>query len=196
MIQNATFFGVKSGGRYSYSYLVGEIAAEFFDDTNDLISTNRQSLAWETPEGEALMLWGSKKIVEISDELVLRRQTSHEKAMAEDPEIRDWLDSLEEPAKRRAHKIIRVVSSMEGDDNDKRKELVQYARASFEQSVFLEMVNEMDEHPEPAMLLDMFREWNVVEAREMERIVKGRLETIRQLGEPCTTWCQRSSNTS
>ena len=58
---------------------------------------------------------------------------------------------------------------------------MRYARASFEQSVFLKMVNALDEHPEPAVLLEVFKEWSVVEAREMERIVQGRLEAIKQL---------------
>ena len=45
------------------------------------------------------------------------------------------------------------------------------------------MVNELGEHPTPAVLLEVFKEWNVVEAREMERIVNGRLEAIKQLAK-------------
>ena len=62
LIQRPTFFGIKSGEKYSYSYLTGEVTAEFFDMEEDLVSTNRRSLIWETDEGEALKAWGSKKL--------------------------------------------------------------------------------------------------------------------------------------
>ena len=80
-----------------------------------------------------------------------------------------------------ANKIISVITSGENMDDAKQKELMLYAIASFEQSAFLEMVGTLDEHPDLATLLDLFREYNVVEARELERIVKARLKTIDRL---------------
>lgn len=180
LIQKPTMFDIKSGGKFSYSYIAGEIRAEFFDMDEDYISTNRQSVIWETPQGAALKEWGSVKIKKISDEIVVNRRTANEKSVRENHEIKLWLESLDTQARKRADKIIRVVSSTEKTD-EYRIDLMRYARASFEQSVFLEMVNALDEHPEPAVLLEVFKEWSVVEAREMERIVQGRLEAIKQL---------------
>ena len=162
LIQKPTMFDIKSGGKFSYSYIAGEIRAEFFDMDEDYISTNRQSVIWETPQGAALKEWGSVKIKKISDEIVVNRRTANEKSVRENHEIKLWLESLDTQARKRADKIIRVVSSTEKTD-EYRIDLMRYARASFEQSVFLEMVNALDEHPEPAVLLEVFKEWSVVE---------------------------------
>lgn len=183
LIQSPTMFGIKSGKKFSYSYLTGEISAEIFDEQEDHIATNRQSLIWDTPQGAALMKWGAAKLAEMSAELVERRKTARETAMREDPEISAWLATLSGHGVSVANKIIRIVTSDEKIDDAGRKELVRYARASFEQAAFLEMVSALDEHPDPSTMLDLFKECNIVEAREMERIVMGRLETIKRLVE-------------
>ena len=180
LIQSPTTFGIKSGSRYSYSYLAGEIRAEFCDMEEDSIATDRHSIV-DTQQGVALREWGAAKISKISEELVSVRRTAREKTIREDPEIKAWLDTLDGQQMKMANKIIGIVTLGENMDHDKRKELIRYARASFEQSTFLEMLSTMEENPDSATLLDMFREYNVVEARELERIVKARLETINRL---------------
>ena len=180
LIQSPTMFGIKSGSKYSYSYIAGEIRAEFCDKEVDSVATDRHSVM-DTPQGMALREWGADKLGKISDELTEMRKISREKTIREDSEIKSWLDSLDASQTKTANKIIRVVTSDEKMDDPKRKELVLYARASFEQSVFLEMVSALDEHPDPAALLELFKEYNMVEARELERIVKARLKTIDRL---------------
>ena len=181
LVQRPTMFDVKSGKKFSYSYLAGEIKAEFFDTDDDFIATNRQSLIWDTPQGEALKTWGAAKLEEIATELANMRKVAREKTVREDPEIMAWLQSLDGPQTKTANKIIRVVTSDESMDDAQRKELVRYAKASFEQAAFLEMVSTLDEQMDPSAMLRIFRECNIVEAREIERIVKTRLEAIRKL---------------
>ena len=180
LIQSPTMFGIKSGSKYSYSYIAGEIRAEFCDSQIDSVATDRHSIV-DTPQGIALRKWGADKLVEISDELTESRKVARERTIREDSEIKDWLDSLDGSQTRTANKIIQVVTAGEKMDDDKRKELVRYARASFEQSAFLEMVSTLDDHPDPASLLELFKECNLVEARELERIVRARLKTIDRL---------------
>lgn len=132
LIQKPTMFDIKSGAKFSYSYITGEIEAEFFDMEEDYISTNRQSLIWDTPQGITLQNWGSAKIKKISDEITVNRRTVHKKSIRENPEIKSWMERLDEPAEKRAEKIIRVISSIEKIDETKRIDLVRYARASFE----------------------------------------------------------------
>lgn len=180
LIQSPTLFGIKSGSKYAYSYITGEVRAEFCDMDKDSVATDRQSIT-DTPEGAALAKWGADRLAKISEELTKIRKTAREKTIREDPEIKTWLDGLDVPQARMASKIIRVITSGENMDDAKQKELMLYAIASFEQSAFLEMVGTLDEHPDPAMLLELFREYNMVEARELERIVKARLKTIDRL---------------
>lgn len=181
LIQSPTMFGIKSGSKYSYSYIAGEIQAEFCDSEEvDSVATDRQSVM-DTPQGIALREWAMVKLSSISDELTAIRKSAREKVIREDPDVKDWLDSLDGQQTRVANKIIRIVTSGEKMDDAERKDLMRYARASFEHSVFLEMISTLDEHPDPAALLELFKECNMVEAREMERIVKSRLKTIEQL---------------
>lgn len=177
LIQSPTLFGIKSGSKYSYSYITGEIQADFCDDEVDSIATDRHSIM-DTPQGRAIRKWGENKLTKISDELTAMRKVAREKEIREDTEIKPWLDSLNASQNKIADKIIHVVTSNNNLNNDKRKDLIHYAKASFEQTAFLEMVSTLDERPDPATLLELFEECNMVEARELERIVKSRLETI------------------
>ena len=182
LIQDNTFFDVKVGEKFSYSYITGEITAEFFDGKEDLISTNRLSLIWETEEGEALRTWGNKELRRISGELARKKREEREKEIREDAGLRVWLDSLKKPEKHVADKVVKAITSSDRLTADRRKELMGYAVESFDQSVFRDMVENLDRYPDPAALIEMFEEWHVIEAREITRIVKGRLDTIEQLG--------------
>ena len=180
LIQSPTMFGIKSGSKYAYSYIAGEIQAEFCDMEYDSIATDRHAVM-ETPQGIALMEWGAAKIAKMADELTEMRKRAREKTVREDSEIKEWLSTLDKAQMKTANKVIRIVTLKDNMGDAERKELVRYARASFEHSAFLEMVSTLDDHPDPATLLKLFKECNMVEAREIERIVKSRLEAINRL---------------
>ena len=61
---------VKSGERYSYSYIIGTIHVEFMDDDEDLISTNKQSVIWDGPHIEVLRDSCTKRIRKASLDLM------------------------------------------------------------------------------------------------------------------------------
>ncbi len=180
LIQRPTLFDIKSG-EYSYSCLTGEITAEFFDMEEDLVSTNRRSLIWETDEGEALKAWGNKRLRGIAEELAEKRETRNEEELMKDAKLRAWTDSLESPEKPVAKKLIKTVTADNGLDNLQRLELMNFVRNSIDHQVFMGMVAGLDESPKSADLLNMFKQWNVIENRGMFRIVRGRLRAIEQL---------------
>ena len=183
LIQKPTMFGIKSGGRYSYSYITGEIHAEFMDAERDLVSTNRQSVIWDEPQGEALKEWCAKKLTKVERELSELRRSKRERVIREDPLIKTWISGLEKHELKTANKIIEIITSSEQLDDGRRKEIAEYVVVSFDQKAFKDMVLNIGDHPEPAMLLDVFREWDVIEAREITSIVKGRMSAIEQLGK-------------
>lgn len=62
-------FGIGAGftGEYNLrSYLVGEIHAEWLDENEDLIRSDRQDIIWSSDLGEAFSLWGHKLIKEVA----------------------------------------------------------------------------------------------------------------------------------
>ena len=183
LIEKPTTFEVKSGEKFSYSYITGEISAEFFDDDVDFISTNRQSILWDTPQGEALKEWGSRKIRLVSEELAASKREKKEKTIRKNPEISSWLISLTKPEQKRADRIIKIITSDDKMSDQRRVQLMRFTMSSFEHKAFLELEQSLGDHPNPADLLSMFEEWNVVEAREMAIVVAGRLKAIKRLND-------------
>ena len=181
LVQSPTTFGVKSGGKYAYSYITGEISAEFIDDEEDLVGTNRMSIIWDTPKGEAIREWGERKLKDVSAELADSRKAKREKSVREDKETANWLKELEPSERKTADRIIGILVSNSRLDDSRRIEIMGYMRDSFEQRAFREMVESLPPEPASADILDVFKTWDLIEAREMLRIVKGRLESIERL---------------
>lgn len=183
LVQRPTTFGIKSGGKHTYSYIAGEITAEFLDEEDDMVSTNRQEIMWEDARGEALREWGAKRLKQVSSELAESRQKRRERAIRGDPEVKAWLDGLRGPERQTADKIINILTSSRGLDERRRVEIIKYIRNSFDQEAFREMIHDLREKPASATILSMFATWNLIEAREILRIVQGRMEAITRFAD-------------
>jgi len=178
LIQEPFFFELSAAEKYAFHYLVGELHAEFLDEEEDLIATHRGSAVWESPQGAALKFWGQKKLRKIADEWSEKRRQKREKVIREEPEFKGWLQTLTGPEKKVANKIIVIVTSEERMSSERRKEIMSYVRTSFDQKAFHELIATLEENPSAANLLNAFEEWHVIEAREVLRLVKGRLQAI------------------
>ena len=183
MIQMHTMFDVKSGNKFYYSYITGQIDAEFFDAELDLMSTDRQSVIWDTPQGDLLKKWGADKLREISGKLAETRRTKSEEILMREPEFDAWRKGLERSERQKADRIIHILTAKENMSNERRKEIMQHIITVFEQNVFQDLLAALEKDEDPATLLSVFEQWDVVEAREIERVVKGRLKTIEKLRE-------------
>ena len=182
-VQRNTTFGISQGGKHTYSYITGEIEADFFDEEADLVATNRQAAIWESGKGEALQERGRRELMEVSNQLSTDRRKRNESSIREDPAVAKWLEGLVPAEKKTADKIIGVLSHGGSIGYDRRIEIMQYVRGSFEEQAFKEMVDDLPDEPGSAKILDMFKTWNLIEAREMLRIVRGRLAAIAVLAK-------------
>lgn len=63
--------------------------------------------------------------------------------------------------------------------------IIQMCLDFLEFDTFWEIANDLTEAEleDPGKLLDLFREWQIVEAKEMERVTRGRIATIEKLQE-------------
>jgi len=73
-----------------------------------------------------------------------------------------------------------MLTANESMTDERRKELASYVKESFEQKVFQEMVNSLGEKPDDVKILEIFREWDIIEATEILRLVKGRIFNIER----------------
>jgi hypothetical protein len=182
LLQSPTTFDSKVGDKYAYAYLTGEVHADFFDKKYDLISTDRQSAIWASEEGEALRKWGLAKLKSIASEWSENRRKEKEKVIREDPFFKVWLDSLPDAEIKTANKVITALTSSETLSDERRIEIARFMVDSFDQEVFHEMVGTLSGQPTDTQIMEIFMEWDLIEARGILRIVKGRLTAIKELG--------------
>jgi hypothetical protein len=181
LVQDTPFyFGVAIGEKYSYAYITGILHAEFLDAEEDLVATHRGSVVWESTAGTLLTDWGKRKLLEISRLWQENRRKERESVIREDLEFKSWLQTLPAGEAKIADKVIKALTTDEHLTDERRKELARFMRNSFEQQVFQEMVAALPDNPEDASLIEVFEEWGIIEAREILRIVRGRMATIRQ----------------
>jgi hypothetical protein len=178
LLQAATMFGIKVANRYSFAYIAGFLNAEFMDQTEDLIATDRQNLIWDSLQGEALKKWGEQKVSEFADFRASEIKNQREKAIREDSDIKQWLSNLTEPERKVADKIITTITSKETIDSERQKQLMYFVKDYFDYRAFYILLESLEETDDASLVLKVFEEWYVIEAREILRVAKGRLKTL------------------
>ena len=174
------YFGASVGQKHAYTYMTGILHAEFLDAKEDLVATYRGSVVWESLPGISLKEWGKSQLHEIARQWQEKRRMARERVIREDPEFKKWLENLPRAEAKLANKVIRAITSDEHLTSGRRKDLARFMKDSFEQQVFQEMVAALPENPEDATLIEVFEEWGFIEAKEILRVVKGRMSTIEQ----------------
>lgn len=118
---------------------------------------------------------------DVAAELAGGGRKKREKAIREEKGIGPWLEGLEPPERKTADRIIGMLASGARLDDSHRIEIMGYVRDSFEQRAFRNMIEGLPDAPTSAEILGVFRAWDLIEAREMLRIVRGRLDVIKHL---------------
>lgn len=185
LVQEPTHFDVAASGwnNIANPYMVGEINADFLDENEDLIVSNRSSVIWDSTEGAALKEWGARKLRSIAADWGAKRKEKREKEALQDPELNKWFERLKIPEQRIARKLIHAITADSTLPATRVTELVGFMKESFDYQVFREIVNEISEVPSgsDAKLISLFEEWSLIEAREVLRVAEGRLAAISQL---------------
>lgn len=190
LVQEPFVFNATVGQQYALSYLVGELHAEFVDDDEDSIGTARSTLVWDTEANEALLEWGEKQVQAISREWAARRAKDNEDRLASNPLYKRFLEETErvdnKRAKKIADKLIRgAVARNPLAEDDETTEIVQLCIDFVEFDAFWELAEQLADADvtDTARLALLFREWEIVEAKEMARVTNGRIATIEKLSE-------------
>ena len=80
-----------------------------------------------------------------------------------------------------AKKLVDSILSSEGIPTSKQAELVKFVKDSFQFESFKNFAKDLDdvEDLDTGRLLELFREWEFIESREMYKLATGRIETIK-----------------
>ncbi len=188
LVQEPFVFDATVGQQYALSYLVGELDAEFVDAVDDVIGTTRNSLVWDVEPNATFKKWGQLEVNRIAREWAEKRKRDNEKQLAKNPLYKNFLKRASrfenQRVKKVADKLIKeVVKQNPVGDEETVKPIIEMCLDYMEFDAFQEMAQEVAESPvaDTQQLVKLFREWEVVEAKEMMRVTEGRIKTIEKL---------------
>jgi len=188
MVQEPFVFDAVVGQQFALSYLIGELYAEFVDADEDTIGTSRNALVWDTDANASLKEWGQKEVNKIAREWAEKRSKDNDADLAKNPLYQRFEREAENfgnpRAKKIADKLIReVVKRNPVASEEEQMPVVQMCLDFLEFDAFWELANDLTEADvhDTYKLTSLFREWELIEAKEMMRVTEGRIATIQQL---------------
>ncbi len=188
MVQEPFVFDAVVGQQYALSYLIGELNAEFVDAKEDTIGTSRNALVWDTEANAALKEWGQREVNKVAREWGEKRQRDNEAELAKSPLYQRFVREASQigntRAKKVADKLIRaIVKNNPVADQNEQAPVVQMCIDFLEFDAFWDLAQDLTQVKveETDKLIQLFREWEVVEAKEMMRVTEGRMITIQKL---------------
>lgn len=186
LVNEFSFFDVKATS-FGYSYLTGWLDVNFIDEwIPDVISTNRQSLNWEDERCTDLKVYLENAIeyvykqrrdaIDVAKKINIKQKTGID--------IDVWVEKLPKHEQKLAKKLVNSVISNDGIENDKASELIGFIKDSFQYTAFKELATEMeDKNISNTELLSLFKEWKIIESREMYKLAEVRVQTIKKFQE-------------
>lgn len=183
LVQEPTFFGPTSGKEYSYPHIFGRLTVDFVDSINDVVATNRSSINWKSEEGQALAIWGKQKMTNISVEFNAQHTQERKNAFSKFPETIALFEDLTNIERQKASKIVDTLASDDQLSEERAKDLISYVKNLVQYTSFQDLADKISEQKpeEAALIIDLFRQWEHLEAREMYHILTGRLSTIYKI---------------
>ena len=188
LVQEPFDFNTIVGQQFALSYLIGELNVEFVDEVEDTIGTTRNSLVWDTDANIALMKWGQKEVNRIAREWARKRREDNEQQLANNVSYRRFQEQAGEIDNRRAlslaDRLVRqAINKNPTADANQLEPLIQMCLDFLEFDTFWEIAENIEttEFRDVETLTRLFKEWEIVEAKEMARVTNGRIKTIEKL---------------
>ncbi len=188
LVQEPFVFDAVVGQQYALSYIIGELHVEFVDETEDTISTNRNALVWDTEANEVLKKWGQDEVNSIARKWAAKRSTDNQKKLEQHHLYQDFKHRASETGNRRAMKIVdqmvrQTISKNPVAEFKELEPIIQTSLDFLEFNAFWEIATDLTEADLDNVdtILNLFHEWQVVEAKEMARVLEGRITTIEKL---------------
>ena len=189
LVQEPFVFEAVVGQQYALSYIIGELHVEFVDAAEDTIGTNRNALVWDTDANAALRRWGRDAVNRIAREWAEKRSEDNLRALDQNELYQDFKRKAGETggnarALKLGDQLVRqTIGKNRTESEDELKSTIQTTLNFLEFDAFLDIASDLvdaDLH-DTGKILNLFREWQVIEAMEMARVTEGRITTIEKL---------------
>ncbi len=179
------FYGLKATSSLAYNYMTGVFNIDYIDEQDiDLITTNRDGLIWEREELQPLKNWLKEQIQNIEKQWSLKRKELKEEKITEitgySPS--EWVESLPSRKRKLASKWLDNIYNEKGIDEDKASNLINHLQLCFQFDTFDDLAADLDNSGlDEVKVLELFKEWRIVEAQEFYNLSKGRIKAIEKL---------------
>lgn len=192
LVQEPFVFDAVVGQQFALSYLIGELHVEFVDEAEDTIGTTRNSLVWDTEANTALKEWGKKEVNKIASLWAKKRREDNKQKLQKHPTYIKFQKQASEIDKKREFKqadqlvkqlILQSIDKSPNADIEDFEPVVDMFIDFWKFDSFREMAKDIKDAgiEEPEKLLNLFREWEILEAKEMAKITEGRITAIDKL---------------
>ena len=192
LVQDPFHFDAVIGQQFALSYLIGELNVDFVDEQEDTIATARNSLVWDAEPNKTLKEWGKKEVNRIASLWAKRRKKDNERRLLDHSLYIKFQKQADEIDKKlefeRADRLIRqlILKSLDKSHNadiEDFEPMVDMFINFWQLDSFQEMAENIRDADvqNPEKLLTLFRDWEVLEAKEMMKVTKGRITTIKKL---------------
>ena len=185
LVQTPWFFDLSGGtyGQHGMQYMAGEVEADFLDEDIDLIATNRQSVAWDHHIASPLREWGETKVKWLLAEWARLRREENLKRLRASDRFLPLVERFSEPRKSELLMAIDKVASIPQLEEERLDEIVEFLISAYQSDYFYDAMRSInkalsDDEPLPA-LIQVLREWQILEATSIAQVVRGRIEIIR-----------------
>ena len=174
------------------SYLVGELYADWLDEDDDLIQTDRRDILWSDEIGQAFQSWGQRIVSRIGTlsrdpmrkaALDLFLETGRVEERVQESFPADGQKDIREQAINVAKMFGRTISRAEAGDADVVSDLVDLSLTLAPHVTLDEMMRDAAEQTETplAALSSLLRTARIAELSSFGQIAEGRLKVIKRL---------------
>lgn len=182
------FYGIKTTTSLAYNYMTGVFYVDYVDDNydSDLVTTNREGLIWERDELQDLKSWLVEKLQFVEKQWSEKRTQLKENEISKVTgyEPSEWIGTLPKRKQKLAKGWIDSIYKDNSIDENKAGELIDHLQMCLKFDSFEDMVNDLEDSGlDEVKVLDLFKEWNLVEAQELYNLSKGRIKAIEKLEE-------------
>lgn len=183
LVNDPEFYNDKASS-FGFSYLTGWLNVDFIDEwEKDVISTNRKSLNWEDEDTSKLRDYLSLAIKFIYKDQRDKRKAKQIQLVSEvaNINIEEWQTSLPKHEAKLAKKLVDSILSSEGIPTLKQAELIKFVKDSFQFESFKTFAQDLENVDDlnSSKIIELFKEWEYIEAREMYKLATGRIQTIK-----------------
>ena len=195
IVSSTRDFGIKAGfgGEYNIrSYLVGQIHAEWLDDDEDLIRSDRQDILWDAEAVSAFQKWGEERIRELGKKALKPMREKTWKMFMEisniKEEARKQFDNteLQETAIKLGKTIGQIANRDDLRDEEYVNDLRQMVFAVAPHKMLVDRLQEIhnigDDPASPLKyILKIFSDARIAESASLGQVASERIRILKEL---------------